>query len=183
MTHKSKAGDKVTVMWFYRPEDTVMGRKVRRWCWHWGCILTTNTQPWNGADELYRSGHTDQIDLGAITSVCNVMTLRDYLVRCVLLARHTVAPPVGHPTGWSPPHTATHHPHTIMCAPTQAKPQLEEHDFFWRFTYVPMANGGRFEDEAAATYASNLVTNNRNDVPHTPTNTGTAHATRHTTPI
>lgn len=91
-------------------------------------------QPWNGVDELYRSGHTDTIDMGAVKSICNVMTLRDYLV-------------------WRACEGAEA---STLC--TQAKPQLEEHDFFWRFTYVPMANGGRFEDEATATCVMQFCT-------------------------
>mmetsp|Transcript_4491 Transcript_4491/g.11462 ORF Transcript_4491/g.11462 Transcript_4491/m.11462 type:complete len:240 (+) Transcript_4491:341-1060(+) len=47
--------------WYYRPEETAMGR-----------------QPWNGEDELIDSDHVDTFHVRCVNSRCKILTMADY---------------------------------------------------------------------------------------------------------
>ncbi|XRB20106.1 chromatin remodeling protein EBS [Pseudoscourfieldia marina] len=60
----SRDRKKVTVFWYYRPEDAPCGRKM-----------------FHGTQELFASDHVDVISMESIESICKVHTLKVYQAR------------------------------------------------------------------------------------------------------
>lgn len=59
--HQSEKGVDVKVMWFYRPEEAVGGRK-----------------PFHGERELFKSDHFDDVHANTIEGKCSVHQLKHY---------------------------------------------------------------------------------------------------------